>query len=165
VPLAAAVRGRQRPLRPPGTGEFCRRSDPCPRFQKCGIPRCPFPSSMKNSREVGRRRLVSIPLIKAVGLRVPRWGPRRLSSTSARQRPEPIPFSVSRFQVIDFVWPRPPEPGHRKIGAGWAGSLTMGAGQFLHQPRYRGRGQGGRGRSLCRRPRKMRLEQVRHKSC
>jgi len=113
----------------------------------------------------GLRRLVQQSADQGRGIyRVPRWGP-RASSTSAAQRPEPIRFSVKlgSSPIRCSFWPRPPKRGTEirrgtgRVADQWA------AGQSAPNPGNPRSWPGGRGRRLCRRPRKMQLEQVGHK--
>ena len=86
-----------------------------------------------DSREVGTT-LVQHPLVKAVGFTGSLTGGRALYDLCAA-RPEPIPFfgelgSINPMFIFDCAMAnRGPS-----IAEGWAGSLTMGAGQFCTNP-------------------------------
>ncbi len=84
-------------------------------------------------RDVGQA-LVEHPLIKAVGFTGSLAGGRALFDACAR-RPEPIPF-FGELGSINPVFMLPNALANRadEIGSGWAGSLTMGAGQFCTNP-------------------------------
>lgn len=78
--------------------------------------------------------LVQHPLIKAVGFTGSLKGGRALFDLCA-QRPEPIPFFGELGSVNPvFVLPEAAKTRGEAIGAGWAGSLTMGGGQFCTNP-------------------------------
>ncbi len=84
-------------------------------------------------RDVGQA-LVQHPLIKAVGFTGSLGGGRALFDLCA-QRPEPIPFFGELGSVNPmFLLPAAAKARAAKIGEGWAGSLTMGAGQFCTNP-------------------------------
>lgn len=84
-------------------------------------------------RDVGQA-LVQHPLIKAVGFTGSLAGGRALFDLCA-QRPEPIPFFGELGSVNPmFILPNAAEARGAEIGKGWAGSLTMGAGQFCTNP-------------------------------
>ncbi len=84
-------------------------------------------------RDVGLA-LVEHPLIKAVGFTGSLTGGRALFDACAK-RPEPIPF-FGELGSINPVFMMPAAMSNRadEMGAGWAGSLTMGAGQFCTNP-------------------------------
>lgn len=100
---------------------------------KCSVHPGVFSLVHGGSREVGQC-LVQHPLIKAVGFTGSLAGGRALFDLCVA-RPEPIPFfgelgSVNpMFLMLQAVARRGAE-----IGKGWAGSLTMGAGQFCTNP-------------------------------
>lgn len=78
--------------------------------------------------------LVQHPLIRAVGFTGSLGGGRALFDLCA-QRPEPIPFFGELGSVNPvFILPEAAAQRAGEIGAGWAGSLTMGAGQFCTNP-------------------------------
>ncbi|MCY6383788.1 aldehyde dehydrogenase (NADP(+)) [Hoeflea prorocentri] len=99
----------------------------------CGLHPGVFSQIQGGNRAVGQA-LVQHPLIKAVGFTGSLGGGRALFDLCA-SRPEPIPFfgelgSVNPMFILDSAL------GGRggDIAAGWAGSLTMGAGQFCTNP-------------------------------
>jgi NADP-dependent aldehyde dehydrogenase len=78
--------------------------------------------------------LVQHPLITAVGFTGSLRGGRALFDLCA-QRPDPIPFFGELGSVNPmFLLPEALSARGADIGAGWAGSLTMGAGQFCTNP-------------------------------
>ena len=86
-----------------------------------------------DSREVGAQ-LVQHPLVKAVGFTGSHVGGRALFDLCAA-RPEPIPFfgelgSINPMFIFDGAMAN----RGSSIAEGWAGSLTMGAGQFCTNP-------------------------------
>ena len=84
-------------------------------------------------RDVGTS-LVTHPLIKAVGFTGSLAGGRALFDLCA-QRPEPIPFFGELGSVNPmFLLPEAVKARGEAIAKGWAGSLTMGAGQFCTNP-------------------------------
>ena len=84
-------------------------------------------------RDVGEA-LVQHPLIKAVGFTGSLAGGRALFDLCAR-RDEPIPFFGELGSVNPmFLLPHAVATRGAAIGAGWAASLTMGAGQFCTNP-------------------------------
>lgn len=84
-------------------------------------------------RDVGTR-LVQHPLIKAVGFTGSLGGGRALFDLCA-SRPEPIPFFGELGSVNPmFVMPAAVSARGAALGEAWAGSLTMGAGQFCTNP-------------------------------
>lgn len=85
------------------------------------------------SRQVGTS-LVQHPLIKAVGFTGSLGGGRALFDLCAA-REEPIPFFGELGSVNPmFILPTAVSNRASDIGSGWAGSLTMGAGQFCTNP-------------------------------
>ncbi|OAN71293.1 2,5-dioxovalerate dehydrogenase [Rhodobacteraceae bacterium EhC02] len=85
------------------------------------------------NRAVGAA-LVQHPLIKAVGFTGSLAGGRALFDLCA-QRPEPIPFFGELGSVNPmFILPEAMAARGAALGRGWAGSLTMGAGQFCTNP-------------------------------
>ncbi|MDF3351281.1 aldehyde dehydrogenase (NADP(+)) [Sulfitobacter sp. KE34] len=116
----------------PGTGEIVAEAIHAA-IQKCDIHPGVFSLIHANSREVGQT-LVQHPLIKAVGFTGSLGGGRALFDLCA-QRPEPIPFFGELGSVNPmFVLADAARNRGAEIGAGWAGSLTMGAGQFCTNP-------------------------------
>ena len=96
------------------------------------------------SREAAQA-LVTHPAIKAVGFTGSTRAGRALFDLCAG-RPEPIPFYGELGSVNPmFFLPGAVAAHGAEIGAGWAGSLTMGAGQFCTNP---GIGVGIRGPEL-----------------
>ncbi len=85
------------------------------------------------NRTVGAA-LVQHPLIKAVGFTGSLGGGRALFDLCA-QRPEPIPFFGELGSVNPmFIMPAALSARGSEIAKNWAGSLTMGAGQFCTNP-------------------------------
>ncbi len=85
------------------------------------------------NRQVGEA-LVQHPLIKAVGFTGSLAGGRALFDLCAA-RPEPIPFFGELGSVNPmFLLPEALKARAETLGQGWAGSLTMGAGQFCTNP-------------------------------
>ncbi|MDD9743899.1 MULTISPECIES: aldehyde dehydrogenase (NADP(+)) [Marinovum] len=85
------------------------------------------------SRAVGEA-LVTDPRIKAVGFTGSLGGGRALFDLCAA-RPEPIPFFGELGSVNPmFVLPQAASTRGVELGTGWAGSLTMGVGQFCTNP-------------------------------
>ncbi len=84
-------------------------------------------------REAGET-LVRHPLIRAVGFTGSLRGGRALFDLCA-SRPEPIPFFGELGSINPtFLLPEAMKSRGGAIAAGWAGSLTMGAGQFCTNP-------------------------------
>jgi len=84
-------------------------------------------------RDVGTA-LVQHPLIRAVGFTGSLGGGRALFDLCAA-RPDPIPFFGELGSVNPmFLLSEAVKARGAEIGAGWAGSLTMGAGQFCTNP-------------------------------
>lgn len=84
-------------------------------------------------RDVGTR-LVQHPLINAVGFTGSLAGGRALFDLCV-QRPTPIPFFGELGSINPmFLLPQATKARGTAIGTGWAGSLTMGAGQFCTNP-------------------------------
>ena len=78
--------------------------------------------------------LVEHPLISAVGFTGSLRGGRTLYNLCAA-RPEPIPFFGELGSINPmFILPAAIKARGAKIADGWAGSLTMGAGQFCTNP-------------------------------
>ena len=102
-------------------------------IKKCNIHPGVFSLIQGGDRQVGAA-LVQHPLIKAVGFTGSLAGGRALFDLCA-SRPEPIPFfgelgSVNPMFILDGALSNRGED----IAKGWAGSLTMGAGQFCTNP-------------------------------
>ena len=116
----------------PGTGEISAEAVHAA-IAKCGIHPGVFSLIQGGKRDVGQS-LVEHPLIKAVGFTGSLAGGRALFDLCAR-RPEPIPFFGELGSVNPmFFMPAALANRGAAIAAGWAGSLTMGAGQFCTNP-------------------------------
>lgn len=116
----------------PGTGELVAQAiDKA--IQRCKMPVGVFSLIQGGNRQVGQA-LVQHPLIKAVGFTGSLAGGRALFDLCAA-RPEPIPFFGELGSVNPmFVMPEAVKNRAEALGKGWAGSLTMGAGQFCTNP-------------------------------
>lgn len=102
-------------------------------IQRCGIHPGVFSLVHGGSRSVGQR-LVQHPLIKAVGFTGSLGAGRALFDLCAK-RFEPIPFFGELGSVNPmFLMPHAVAARGVEIAKGWAGSLTMGAGQFCTNP-------------------------------
>ncbi|MGR3385290.1 aldehyde dehydrogenase (NADP(+)) [Roseovarius indicus] len=116
----------------PGTGEIVAEAIHAA-IGKCNMPKGTFSLVQGGNRQVGQS-LVQHPLIKAVGFTGSLAGGRALFDLCA-QRPEPIPFFGELGSVNPmFLLPEAVAARGASIGEGWAGSLTMGAGQFCTNP-------------------------------
>ncbi|MFW8635654.1 aldehyde dehydrogenase (NADP(+)) [Cribrihabitans pelagius] len=116
----------------PGTGEIVAEAIRAA-IETTGMPKGVFSLIQGGKREAGQS-LVQHPLIKAVGFTGSLGGGRALFDLCA-QRPEPIPFFGELGSVNPmFVLPEAARARGAAIGEGWAGSLTMGAGQFCTNP-------------------------------
>jgi len=116
----------------PGTGEIVAEAI-LAAIAKCGMPKGVFSLIQGGNRAVGQA-LVQHPLIKAVGFTGSLGGGRALFDLCA-QRPEPIPFFGELGSVNPmFLLPEALTARGAEIAQGWAGSLTMGAGQFCTNP-------------------------------
>ncbi len=116
----------------PGTGEIVAEAIHAA-ITKCGIHPGVFSLIQGGKRDVGTS-LVQHPLIKAVGFTGSLAGGRALFDLCA-QRDEPIPFFGELGSVNPmFFMPNALANRGEVIAAGWAGSLTMGAGQFCTNP-------------------------------
>jgi NADP-dependent aldehyde dehydrogenase len=92
-----------------------------------------FSNIQGGRRDVGQA-LVQHPLIRAVGFTGSLAGGRALFDLCA-QRPDPIPFFGELGSVNPmFLLPAAVAARGAAIGTGWAGSLSMGAGQFCTNP-------------------------------
>ena len=99
----------------------------------CGLHPGVFSLVQGGKRDVGEA-LVQHPLIKAVGFTGSLTGGRALYDLCTR-RPEPIPFFGELGSVNPmFLLPAAVAARGDAIAKGWAGSLTMGAGQFCTNP-------------------------------
>ena len=116
----------------PGTGEIVAEAIHSA-IAKCGIHPGVFSLIQGGARDVGTS-LVQHPLIKAVGFTGSLAGGRALFDLCAA-RQEPIPFFGELGSVNPmFLLPGALANRGAEIAAGWAGSLTMGAGQFCTNP-------------------------------
>ncbi len=102
-------------------------------IRSCGIHPGVFSQIQGGGREVGQA-VVQHPLIKAVGFTGSLAGGRALFDICAA-RPEPIPFfgelgSINPMFVLNTALNKRGD----EIAVNWAGSLTMGAGQFCTNP-------------------------------
>jgi NADP-dependent aldehyde dehydrogenase len=98
-----------------------------------GLPAGVFSLVQGGARETGHA-LVTHPLIRAVGFTGSLAGGRALFDLCAG-RPEPIPFYGELGSVNPmFLLPGALAARGAEIAAGWAASLTMGAGQFCTNP-------------------------------
>lgn len=116
----------------PGTGEIVAEAI------HAAIARCdlhPGVFSLIQGDEVGyAQAFVQHPLIRAVGFTGSLGAGRALFDLCAA-RPEPIPFFGELGSVNPmFILPAAAASRGAEIGAGWAASLTMGAGQFCTNP-------------------------------
>lgn len=102
-------------------------------IKACGVHPGTVSQIQGGDHSVGQA-LVSHPLIRAVGFTGSLAGGRALYDICAA-RPEPIPFFGELGSVNPmFLLPGALASRSAEIGAGWAGSLTMGAGQFCTNP-------------------------------
>lgn len=116
----------------PGTGEIVAQAIDAA-IKKCGIHPGVFSLIQGGKRDVGQS-LVQHPMIKAVGFTGSLGGGRALFDLCA-SRPEPIPFFGELGSVNPmFLLPNAVKTRGEALGTGWAGSLTMGAGQFCTNP-------------------------------
>ncbi|PJE30230.1 aldehyde dehydrogenase (NADP(+)), partial [Pseudooceanicola lipolyticus] len=116
----------------PGTGEIVAEAIHAA-IQRCDMPAGVFSLIQGGKRDVGQA-LVQHPLIKAVGFTGSLGGGRALFDLCAA-RPEPIPFFGELGSVNPmFILPGACSARGDEIGTGWAGSLSLGAGQFCTNP-------------------------------
>ena len=116
----------------PGTGEIVAEAIHAA-IRSCNLHPGVFSLVQGGHRDIGTA-LVTNPLIKAVGFTGSLAGGRALFDLCA-QRPEPIPFFGELGSVNPmFLLPKALEARAASLGQGWAGSLTMGAGQFCTNP-------------------------------
>ena len=116
----------------PGTGEIVAEAIHAA-IKSCNLHPGVFSLIQGGRRDVGTA-LVTHPLIRAVGFTGSLAGGRALFDLCA-QRPEPIPFFGELGSVNPmFILPGACSNRGAEIGAGWAASLTMGAGQFCTNP-------------------------------
>ncbi|MGR3662161.1 MAG: aldehyde dehydrogenase (NADP(+)) [Paracoccaceae bacterium] len=116
----------------PGTGEIIAEAIHAA-IKKCDLHPGVFSLIQGGRRDVGTG-LVQHPLINAVGFTGSLGGGRALFDLCAA-RPTPIPF-FGELGSVNPMFLLPTATGARgaEIAAGWAGSLTMGAGQFCTNP-------------------------------
>ncbi|WP_018011071.1 aldehyde dehydrogenase (NADP(+)) [Sinorhizobium medicae] len=116
----------------PGAGEIVAEAIDAA-IRKTGVHPGVFSLIQGGSRDVGHA-LVQHPNIKAVGFTGSLAGGRALFDLCAA-RPEPIPFFGELGSVNPmFLLPEALKARAEALGQGWAGSLTMGAGQFCTNP-------------------------------
>jgi len=116
----------------PGTGEIVAQAVEAA-IGKTGLHPGVFSLIQGGNRDIGHA-LVKHPRIKAVGFTGSLAGGRALFDLCAA-RPEPIPFFGELGSVNPmFVLPNALDARAEALGEGWAGSLTMGAGQFCTNP-------------------------------
>ncbi|MCB1333105.1 MAG: aldehyde dehydrogenase (NADP(+)) [Roseivivax sp.] len=116
----------------PGTGEIVAEAVHAA-IAACGMPAGVFSLIQGGNRHVGQA-LVQHPLIQAVGFTGSLAGGRALFDLCA-QRPDPIPFFGELGSVNPmFLLPAAMAARGASLAQGWAGSLTMGAGQFCTNP-------------------------------
>ncbi|MBP7002227.1 aldehyde dehydrogenase (NADP(+)) [Amaricoccus sp.] len=116
----------------PGTGEIVAEAI-LAAIRRTGMPPGVFGLVQDGGPEVGAA-LVTDPHVKAVGFTGSLGGGRALFDLCAA-RPEPIPFFGELGSVNPmFLLPAAAEARGAAIGAGWAASLSLGAGQFCTNP-------------------------------
>ncbi len=116
----------------PGTGEIVAQAIDAA-VRKCSIHPGVFSLVQSNGNEVGEA-LVKHPLIQAVGFTGSFRAGRALFDLCAA-RLVPIPFFGELGSVNPmFLLPNALKTHASEIATGWAGSLTMGAGQFCTNP-------------------------------
>ena len=116
----------------PGTGEIVAQAIDAA-IRATGMPAGVFSLVQGGKRDVGEA-LVQHPHIKAVGFTGSLAGGRALFNLCAA-RPEPIPFFGELGSVNPmFLLPAALAARGDTIAKGWAGSLTLGAGQFCTNP-------------------------------
>jgi alpha-ketoglutaric semialdehyde dehydrogenase len=116
----------------PGTGEIVAQAIDAA-IRATGMPAGTFSLVQGGKRDVGEA-LVRHPFIKAVGFTGSLAGGRALFNLCAA-RPEPIPFFGELGSVNPmFLLPAALAARGEAIARGWAGSLTLGAGQFCTNP-------------------------------
>ncbi|WP_347311815.1 aldehyde dehydrogenase (NADP(+)) [Defluviimonas sp. SAOS-178_SWC] len=116
----------------PGTGEIVAEAIHAA-IRTTGMPAGVFSLIQGGRRDVGEA-LVTDPRIRAVGFTGSLAGGRALFDLCA-SRPDPIPFFGELGSVNPmFLLPSALKARGPEIARGWAGSLTMGAGQFCTNP-------------------------------
>lgn len=102
-------------------------------IEKTGMPRATFQMVQGAANAVGEA-LVLHPDIEAVGFTGSLLGGRALYDL-AHRRPKPIPFYGELGSINPmFCLPAAMAARAAEIGTGWAGSLSLGAGQFCTNP-------------------------------
>ena len=116
----------------PATGEIVAQAIAAA-VEKTGMPKGTFGFVQSNTNEAGEA-LVTHPLTRAVGFTGSFRGGKALFDL-AMSRPEPIPF-FGELGAINpvFVLPEASAARGAETGKAWAGSLTMGVGQFCTNP-------------------------------
>jgi 2,5-dioxopentanoate dehydrogenase len=116
----------------PGTSELAGRAVQAA-VAACGLPPGVFALLLDSSYEVGAA-LVADPRIKAVGFTGSRRGGTALVRI-AQERREPIPVYAEMSSINPvFLLPAALASRAKDIAQGFAGSLTLGAGQFCTNP-------------------------------
>lgn len=116
----------------PGTGEIVAEAIAAA-VTATGMPAGVFSIIQGGNRAVGEA-LVTHPLIRAVGFTGSLGGGRALYDLCAA-RPDPIPFFGELGSVNPmFILPEAIGARGEAIAKGWAGSLSLGAGQFCTNP-------------------------------
>ncbi|MCZ4255521.1 aldehyde dehydrogenase (NADP(+)) [Sulfitobacter sp. G21635-S1] len=116
----------------PATGELVAQAIAAA-IEKTGMPKGTFGFVQSNTNEAGVA-LVRHPLIRAIGFTGSFRGGKALFDL-AMTRPEPIPFYGELGSINPvFVMPAALKARAAETGAAWAGSLTMGVGQFCTNP-------------------------------
>jgi 2,5-dioxopentanoate dehydrogenase len=116
----------------PGTGEIVAQAIDAA-VRATGMPAGVFSLVQGGARDVGEA-LVQHPAVRAVGFTGSTAGGRALFNLCAA-RPEPIPFFGELGSVNPmFLLPAALSARAEAIATGWAGSLTLGAGQFCTNP-------------------------------
>lgn len=116
----------------PGTGEIVAEAIKAA-VESSGMPAGVFSLIQGGARDVGAA-LVTHPMIRAVGFTGSLAGGRALFDLCV-SRPDPIPFFGELGSVNPmFLLPEALKARGEEIAAGWAASLTMGAGQFCTNP-------------------------------
>ena len=116
----------------PGTGQIVAEAI-LAAIEACGMPKGVF-SLLHGSTNTLGAAVVEHPLTRAVGFTGSLGAGRALFDLCAK-RPEPIPFFGELGSVNPvFLMPEAMKARAEAIAKGWAGSLTMGAGQFCTNP-------------------------------
>lgn len=116
----------------PATGELVAQAIAAA-IEKTGMPKGTFGFVQSNTNEAGEA-LVKHPLIRAIGFTGSFRGGKALFDL-AMARPEPVPFYGELGSINPvFVMPAALKARAADTGAAWAGSLTMGVGQFCTNP-------------------------------